>query len=289
MNQHSDLCRVLAVITCFFCAACSTTLPVVLVGPNGEVYRGMTHAALSGGSFGVTDGTNTCQGTYNALDLSPVLTIPATCSDGRTGIITATRESDGMAGMGTVAVSDGTTWGFGFGRDAAIIEQRAIKRAHPPVPPAPELTAVVASNPVIDSYSVDGSRHSIDMTSEGGTYVIPVTINDAIKLNFVIDSGAADVAIPADVVLTLFRTGTVSNSDFLGSKTYQLADGSTLPSPTFRIRSLRIGDITVANVTAGLAPVKGNLLLGQSFLNRFKSWSMDNKLHALVLEGTPTP
>ena len=39
----------------------------------------------------------------------------------------------------------------------------------------------------------------------GGTYVVPVLINKAITLNFVIDSGASDVSIPADVVLTLVR------------------------------------------------------------------------------------
>ena len=38
------------------------------------------------------------------------------------------------------------------------------------------------------------------MQIEGGTYVVPVLINDAITLDFVVDSGAADVSIPADVV-----------------------------------------------------------------------------------------
>jgi Aspartyl protease len=42
---------------------------------------------------------------------------------------------------------------------------------------------------------------------QGGTFVIPVLINGQITLNFTIDSGAADVSIPADVVSTLIRTG----------------------------------------------------------------------------------
>jgi hypothetical protein len=48
-----------------------------------------------------------------------------------------------------------------------------------------------------------------------------------------------------------------------------LADGSTVPSTTFRIRSLRVGDREVRNVTGGIAPETGSLLLGQSFLRQF--------------------
>ena len=53
------------------------------------------------------------------------------------------------------------------------------------------------------------SETSVPMRMEGGTYVVPVLINGAITLDFVVDSGAADVSIPADVVMTLMRTGTL--------------------------------------------------------------------------------
>jgi Aspartyl protease len=68
------------------------------------------------------------------------------------------------------------------------------------------------------------------MTAAGGTFEVPVEINGAITLNFVIDSGAADVTIPADVVSTLIRMGTIKPSDFIGRQTYVLADGSESPS-----------------------------------------------------------
>jgi hypothetical protein len=53
------------------------------------------------------------------------------------------------------------------------------------------------------------STTSVPMQIEGGTYVVPVLINGAITLDFVVDSGAADVSIPADVVSTLMRTKTL--------------------------------------------------------------------------------
>ena len=59
---------------------------------------------------------------------------------------------------------------------------------------------------------------SVAMKMEGGIYVVPVLINDAITLNFVVDSGAAHVSIPADVVMTLMRTETIKNTTFSGNK-----------------------------------------------------------------------
>jgi hypothetical protein len=118
--------------------------------------------------------------------------------------------------------------------------------------------------------------------------VVPVTINNTLQLEFVLDSGAADVSIPADVVLTLVRTKTLTKSDFMGQKVYALADGSTVPSQTFRIRSLKVGDLEIQNITGSVADVKGSLLLGQSFLSRLGKWSIDNQRQVLVIEGPET-
>ncbi|MGA9896075.1 MAG: retroviral-like aspartic protease family protein [Xanthobacteraceae bacterium] len=125
---------------------------------------------------------------------------------------------------------------------------------------------------------------NIPLEAVNGAFVVPVEINGVITLNFVVDSGAADVSIPSDVVSTLMRTGTIERSDFIGTQTYVLADGSESPSNTFIIRSLKVGNTRVENVTGSVSPAKGGLLLGQSFLQRFKSWSMNNATHHLVLE-----
>jgi D-alanyl-D-alanine carboxypeptidase len=123
----------------------------------------------------------------------------------------------------------------------------------------------------------------VPLQEQGGILVVPVLLNSAIKLNFIIDSGSVDVSIPADVVLTLMRTGTLRDTDFIGKQMYKLADGSTVPSVTFRIRSLKVGNREIENVTASVTEVEGSLLLGQTFLSRFKSWSIDNQREVLVL------
>ena len=131
------------------------------------------------------------------------------------------------------------------------------------------------------------SETIVPMISDGGTFRVPVTINDELTLKFVIDSGAAELSVPADVVTTLVRTGTITDTDFLGKQTYKLAYGSTIPSQQFVIRSLKVGDKTLENVVGSIAPVAGGLLLGQSFLSRFNTWSIDNQRQALILGPPP--
>ena len=52
---------------------------------------------------------------------------------------------------------------------------------------------------------------SVPMQLEDGIYVVLVLMNDAIALDVVVDSDAADpdASIRADVVMTLMRTGTL--------------------------------------------------------------------------------
>ena len=155
----------------------------------------------------------------------------------------------------------------------------------------PELTDPVTNSslgepkqiPEPRSVPISPDQLTIQLISQGGTFLVPVLINGVITLNFTIDSGASDVSVPADVVLTLLRTGTITDADFLGTQKYQMADGSTVPSQQFVIRSLKVGDRTLNDVTGSVAPVQGGLLLGQSFLHRFKSWSIDNQREVLIL------
>jgi clan AA aspartic protease (TIGR02281 family) len=127
------------------------------------------------------------------------------------------------------------------------------------------------------------STAEIPLEDDSGTFVVPVTINDAIALKFTIDSGAADVSIPSDVASTLVRAGTISSADYIGSQTLVLADGSTIPSPEFRIRSLRVGKLVLHDVVASVTGPNGSLLLGQTFLTRLKHWSIDNDRHVLLI------
>ena len=124
----------------------------------------------------------------------------------------------------------------------------------------------------------------VPLKNVSGTFVVPVQINGAITLDFVVDSGASDVSVPSDVFSTLVRTGTIKDTDITGKQTYILADGSKTQSVTFTIKSLTVGDRVVESVRGSVASSQSPLLLGQSFFERFKLWSFDNTNHELLLD-----
>ena len=127
------------------------------------------------------------------------------------------------------------------------------------------------------------SGEEIPLVKVGGVYELPVEINGVLTLNFVFDSGAAEVNVPADVVLTLVRTGTITGTDFLPGKTYTLADGSQLSSPRFVIRSLKIGHQSIPNVSASVGNINSGLLIGQSLLGKLGIWGVDTQRQVLIV------
>lgn len=105
-------------------SACgSMTLPAAVRLSDGTSMVGTTTAAVSGGTFKVAtaDGSLKCGGTYNALDTSPTISVPVTCSNGKFGRAVVTRAADGMSGSGYVATSDGRTGQVAFGNNADVV------------------------------------------------------------------------------------------------------------------------------------------------------------------------
>src|SRR6202020_2412424 len=129
---------------------------------------------------------------------------------------------------------------------------------------------------------------SIPLIHAHGTLQVPVVINGKVSLDFTIDSGATDVSIPASIFSTLNRDGTVLPQDLLDKRMYKLADGSGEISQRFRIRSLRVGKLEIRDVIASVGDSGGLLLLGQSFLSRLKSWSIDNERQTLLITESTT-
>src|SRR5712691_5211674 len=122
----------------------------------------------------------------------------------------------------------------------------------------------------------------VPLIKSGGVYELPVEVNGVITLNFILDTGASEVNIPAEVALTLYRAWTIRDTDFLPGQTYTLADGSTLKSSRFLLRSLKVGNYRMTNVPASIGPVLSPLLLGQSFLERLGTWGIDSQKQVLT-------
>ena len=126
--------------------------------------------------------------------------------------------------------------------------------------------------------------NQIKLIFENGIYLVPVKLNNTLSMNFILDPGAADVSISPDIFLVLYRAGTIDDYDFVGSQTYQFADGTTAKSNVFNIKSIKIGDIEIKNVRASINnSISAPLLLGQSALKKFDNYRIDNSQKLLIL------
>jgi hypothetical protein len=123
----------------------------------------------------------------------------------------------------------------------------------------------------------------VKIERHGDTYRVPVRINETITLPFLLDTGASDLVIPADVALTLIRAGALASGDFIGRSRYLLANGSEDVSDLVVLREVKVGEHVVRNVTASISPPRGEPLLGQSFLSKFGAVTLDYKRLMLIL------
>lgn len=126
----------------------------------------------------------------------------------------------------------------------------------------------------------------ISLSYRGGVYHTPVTLNKSVRLEFVIDTGAASVLIPNDVFMTLLRTRTISESDLLGSSKVETATGEVIDVVNVNIRDLTIGSQTIYNVEASIGGGNANLLLGQSALRKLEPWSLNTSKGVLTIRSS---
>lgn len=118
---------------------------------------------------------------------------------------------------------------------------------------------------------------------EAGGYAVAVRINSALMAKFIVDSGASDVALPKDMVDDLVKSGAITQADMLGRSVYVAADGKHHKSINFMLRRVEVAGHVATNVEAVEVPAHSQPLLGLSFLGKFKSWTLDNKRHVLIL------
>jgi clan AA aspartic protease (TIGR02281 family) len=154
--------------------------------------------------------------------------------------------------------------------------------AQPSTAPATQPFATTPAASTVPTATVRNS--SAPLSVNQGTYMVVAQVNGT-PLNFVLDSGAGSTQLPRTVIAKMLANGSITANDYMGDATMIDANGRETKEPTYRLRSVTVGDITVHDVivNAGLDP---NLcLLGQSFLGRLKSWSIDNQAGRLLMEA----
>lgn len=136
-----------------------------------------------------------------------------------------------------------------------------------------------------NSVEIKGNTSSSDIKLDkaNGIYYLNVTIG-SISKKFILDSGASEILISEDLENELIKQGIIKKVDYLTPALYRIADGSVVQCRRVILPSVKIGGFTVKNVNASVGIGQTPLLLGKSFLDKFKSWKIDNISQTLKLE-----
>ncbi len=125
----------------------------------------------------------------------------------------------------------------------------------------------------------------VQMTKVGNLYEVPVELNGVLRIKFLLDTGASDLFLSPDVFLTLVRSGTLSQDDYLGSSSYSIANGETEVCKNYKLKSVKIGHKTISDVACAVAnTLEVDMLLGQSFLSKLGSYRIDNTTNKLIID-----
>jgi|GEM_PF-2757708 len=126
-------------------------------------------------------------------------------------------------------------------------------------------------------FSASLNAEEILLSHRGGVYQTPVTLNEKVQLEFIIDSGASLVYIPNHIFEQLKANGSINSSDILGKGKSQIANGDIVDTLIINISKLKIGQTEIENVKAAVGGDRSAILLGQSALKRLEPWSLDTQ------------
>ncbi|MBP5515558.1 MAG: FHA domain-containing protein [Bacteroidales bacterium] len=125
---------------------------------------------------------------------------------------------------------------------------------------------------------------SIPYREENGVKVLSCTINGEIVTDMIFDTGCSGATISIKEAKYLYRRGLLSDRDYKGNMTMQIANDNIVEAMVFNIKSLVIADKVECNdveVTVVNNP-RAPLLLGNEVLNRLPRYTVDQENHQIV-------
>jgi clan AA aspartic protease (TIGR02281 family) len=130
------------------------------------------------------------------------------------------------------------------------------------------------------------AQTTVKLTQSNGVFVIPCKVNSVVT-NFIFDTGASTVTISKKYFDLALQNGTIKKSDILPEVlNFQIANGDVIEGSMVNIRSFEIGNYLLTNVLATVIESQSeDLLLGQTVLQRFGTYSIDNQKNELVFNA----
>lgn len=118
----------------------------------------------------------------------------------------------------------------------------------------------------------------------GGTFNVDCSVN-GLPLSMLFDTGASDVTISKVEADFMLKNNYLSKDDIKGKKYYQVADGGISEGTVITLKEVKIGDAVLHNVDASVVKSqKAPLLLGESVLQKFGTFTVDNINSKLIIK-----
>jgi predicted aspartyl protease len=123
--------------------------------------------------------------------------------------------------------------------------------------------------------TVPGGRVEIPFVRDAAGGIELQVVVDGVPATFLLDSGSSGVSIPQEFFERLHREGRIEESDYRHRVDVVLANGQHEQMRLYALHSLVVGGRAVLEVEATVGRPGSGYLLGQDFLERFGSVSID--------------
>lgn len=132
--------------------------------------------------------------------------------------------------------------------------------------------------------AVEPVKITVKMHEKNGVRYIPIKINGQ-ELNFVFDTGASSICISTLEASVLYKNGTLTKEDFVGTENFLDASGNITEGITIKLRTIQIGDKVIESVEATIIKNPDAVcLLGQTALSKFGKYTIDNENNVIIFE-----
>jgi predicted aspartyl protease len=119
------------------------------------------------------------------------------------------------------------------------------------------------------------------LTLNGMTYV-KLKVGSFVQF-WLFDTGASDLLITDDMETELKKEHVVTDSNYLGTGEYEMANGMIDICRKYIINNVRIGRFYLNNILIAVSDKAKRVIVGKGLMNKFKSWTLDNKENTLIL------
>src|SRR5690606_32903478 len=99
----------------------------------------------------------------------------------------------------------------------------------------------------IPTIPIESAKNVLTMKVQNGVRYVWIEIN-GIKLKFIFDTGASSICSSPAEATVLFRQGTLTEEDFIGSEYFQDATGGISEGVKINLREVKIGEVILENI-----------------------------------------